>query len=184
MDKIRYRVVNDNQGGSFGMYRDYTLTQWKLQALEWCFSDDNLELAKEIYLLDENNILDFIRIIWDIEFEKVEKIEYFDTLKDFEDESLDEYYFTRFEPNEDEIRQILHLDYEDFDDFWDFNKDKIIETVRKNEKKYINVVNLAYCLESDKSFEEDFLFEINGKMEVLTIDNGIVFYTIKNLGDK
>ena len=87
-------------------------------------------------------------------------------------------------PNEDEIREILHLDYEDFDDFWDFNKDEIIETVRKNEKKYINIVNLAYCLESDKSFEEDFLFEINAKMEILTIDNGIVFYTIKYLGDK
>lgn len=45
----RYRVVRDLQGGEFGTGRDYTLEQWCKQALEWCYIDENDELAEFLY---------------------------------------------------------------------------------------------------------------------------------------
>ena len=96
---MRYRVIRDLQGGEFGMGRDYTPQQWQKQALEWCWSDDNDELAECVYNLKEKDIIPFIAELWALEFKKVRKDKkHFsqDNLTDFEDETLEEFYNRRF----------------------------------------------------------------------------------------
>lgn len=107
MNETRYRVVADYQGGEFAMYRDYTIEQWKKQALEWCFMDDNDELAEALYndykRFDNETILMEIADLWTIGFKKVRKDKkHFrqDELTDFEDETLEEYYNARFKGEE------------------------------------------------------------------------------------
>ena len=102
--KERYRVVADLQGGEFAMGIDYTVEQWKKQALEWCWSDGNYELAEALYndyqKFNDKTIMLEIADIWAIEFRKVRKDKkHFDKyeLADFEDETLEEFYKRRFE---------------------------------------------------------------------------------------
>lgn len=107
MNKTRYRVVVDYQCGEFAMGRDYTIEQWKKQALEWCFMDDNDELAEALYhdykRFNNEEILIEIAEIWAIGFKKVRKDKKNfkeHELTDFEDETLDEYYNARFKGEE------------------------------------------------------------------------------------
>ena len=94
---IRYRVSRDLQHGEFGMYRDLTITEWKMQALEWCYVDDNYELAEFIYKkLPDNETIDFIGELWALEFRKVRKDK--QKIEDpFKDDNIDIYYKERFE---------------------------------------------------------------------------------------
>ena len=103
MNKVRYYVIEDLQGGEFAMGRNYTLEQWEKQALEWCFIDDNHELAEALYnnykKFDTKTILNEIAEIWAIKFKKVRKDKkHFDKndLTDYEDETLEEFYNRRF----------------------------------------------------------------------------------------
>lgn len=71
--EARYYVCRDYQGGDFGTGRDYTIEQWRGQALEWAFSDDNYGLMKEIAELPKDKVLDDIAEIWTIQFRKCRK---------------------------------------------------------------------------------------------------------------
>lgn len=68
----RYKVVCDNQGGDFGKGRNYTLDQWRKQAMKWCYADENFGIMKEIYEIEDEDLLDDIAEIWDIEFAEME----------------------------------------------------------------------------------------------------------------
>lgn len=98
MNEQRYKVVEDLQGSEFGMGISYTIEQWQKRALEWCHSDDNKELAKYIYNLPQNDIMDFISEMWSIKFAPVDSNEQIDesSLTDYIDETLQEFYEARF----------------------------------------------------------------------------------------
>lgn len=103
MNNTRYRVVIDYQGGEFAMGRDYTIEQWRKQAIEWCFMDENDELAEYMYMLKPERVLDQIAELWAVKFRKVRADKkHFDkySLTDFEDETLEQFYKTRFEGEE------------------------------------------------------------------------------------
>ena len=57
---IRYRVSEDLQGGEFGMYRDYTVEQWRNQAIEWATMDDNDGLVESLCQLKQHEVIGFI----------------------------------------------------------------------------------------------------------------------------
>ena len=110
MNKTRYKVIKDYQGGEFGMGRCYTAEQWQKQALEWCYGDDNDEIAEIIdNIKDEKEIIQTIGDIWALEFKKVRKdkknLEKHE-LEDFEDETLKEFYSARFHNSENEIEEL------------------------------------------------------------------------------
>lgn len=68
-----YYVCEDLQGGSFGMGRDFTIDQWRMQAYEWCFMDENYEVMKIIKDTPDNEVLDWIAEYWALRFKKVRK---------------------------------------------------------------------------------------------------------------
>ena len=90
----RYKVVCDNQGGEFGMNRNYTLDQWRKQAIEWCYHDENFGMMKEIYEIDDQDLLDDIAEIWDIEFAEMEDGDEMKNMDyaDFEDITTDKMF--------------------------------------------------------------------------------------------
>lgn len=94
-----YRVVEDLQGTDFAMGRDFTIEQWRKQAMEWCFMDEHFGLMKEIYEADSTEVLDIISEVWTIRFEATKEDDEVD-LKDKEayaDESLDGFFKERFD---------------------------------------------------------------------------------------
>lgn len=70
---VRYRVSDDLQGGDFGMYRDYTVEQWRDQAIEWATMDDNDELVETLCGLKQNDLMEYIAELWALKFRKVRK---------------------------------------------------------------------------------------------------------------
>ena len=95
----RYYVAIDLQCGEFGMYRNYTLSQWRKQAIEWCYMDDNDELAEYIYNIKDSELLTYIGEMWTLVFRKCRKDKKNfsrNDLTDFEDETLDEFVRLRF----------------------------------------------------------------------------------------
>ena len=95
----RYYVYEDLQNTDFAMGVYYTIEQWQKQALEWCYMDENYELASVIYCLPQEEILDFIAELWALRFRKCRKDrKHFneDDLTAYEDETLDEFYNKRF----------------------------------------------------------------------------------------
>lgn len=71
--KSRYRVSEDLQGGEFGMYRDYTVEQWREQAIEWATMDDNDGLVEALCRLNQDEVMNFIAELWALKFRKVGK---------------------------------------------------------------------------------------------------------------
>lgn len=69
----RYRVCEDLQGGEFGMYRDYTVEQWREQAIEWATMDDNDGLVEALCRLNQDEVMNFIAELWSLKFRKVRK---------------------------------------------------------------------------------------------------------------
>lgn len=66
--KKLYMYTRDLQGGSFGVGRIETASQWKRTAMEWCWQDDNTELASELWhIKNEKEIIGFIQEIWELE---------------------------------------------------------------------------------------------------------------------
>lgn len=72
----RYRVVNDLQGGEFGMGRDFTIEEWREQAIEWADSDENDDLIDYLYCLKPEKVIDCIAEIWQLEFEQIDVYNY------------------------------------------------------------------------------------------------------------
>ena len=90
----KYRVIEDLQGGDFGMDRDYTAKEWLDQAVEWrdaddswgdygegvdCYGDKHLDSKtwfikfwkKIIKDGREQELIDYIADIWGLVFEEV-----------------------------------------------------------------------------------------------------------------
>lgn len=90
----RYRVIEDLQGGDFGMDRDYTANEWLEQAVEWrdaddswgdygegvdCYGEKHLDSKtwfikfwkKIIKDGHEQELIDYIADIWGLVFEEV-----------------------------------------------------------------------------------------------------------------
>ena len=65
---VRYHVEKDLQGGEFGMYRDYTVEQWRMQAMDWAYIDDNKDLAISLLKLKDDEVLHFIAELWGLKF--------------------------------------------------------------------------------------------------------------------
>lgn len=75
-----YRVIKDEQGGSFGMGRVYTAEEWLEQAIDWLDADgsDPLDLSdieccyqRKISEGKEQEVIDYIAEIWQLEFEEI-----------------------------------------------------------------------------------------------------------------
>ena len=102
MENKRYYVMIDYQGGEFGMGRNYTIKQWKCQAMCWAYTDDNYEIVKEIYNLPDENVIEYISLMWELKFRKTpynKKLSE-DDLKDYEDKTLDEWFNLYYEGDE------------------------------------------------------------------------------------
>ena len=71
----RYRVVKDLQGDEFGMYRDYTIEQWRQQAIDWAEMDENDGVVERLKKMSEEQILPYIADFWTVEFAEVDENE-------------------------------------------------------------------------------------------------------------
>jgi predicted nuclease with TOPRIM domain len=71
MTNKKFKVIADLQGGTFGMDREYTLKEWKQQALDWADSEASGELYKDINKTPLKNIIDTISEIWQLEFKEI-----------------------------------------------------------------------------------------------------------------
>lgn len=69
----KYRVVADLQGGDFGMGRDYTIDEWREQAIEWADWDESDELREYLERLNGLDVLEYIQQTWEIVFEEVKE---------------------------------------------------------------------------------------------------------------
>lgn len=76
MEQIkRYRVVKDLQGDEFGMYRDYTIEQWRQQAIGWAEMDEHDGVVERLKEMPEEQILPYIADFWTVEFAEVDENE-------------------------------------------------------------------------------------------------------------
>lgn len=66
----RYKVVQDLQGGSFGVDRNFTLKEWREQAIQWANMDEDFTLARRLerYEIKNKDLLPFIASWWSLEF--------------------------------------------------------------------------------------------------------------------
>lgn len=71
--EARYYVSADLQGTDFGTDRDYTLKQWRGQALEWAYTDEYYGLMKEINQTPDEDLLGLIAEFWTLRFRKCRK---------------------------------------------------------------------------------------------------------------
>lgn len=69
-NKETYFVAEDYQRTEFGMQRNYTLQEWREQAIEWADMDENDDLIAVLETIKDEKLLDFISEIWQIRFEK------------------------------------------------------------------------------------------------------------------
>lgn len=67
-----YAVTNDYQGGEFGMYRLYTIEQWREQALEWADTDEADEIMEELKNLPAEQVIDYIAELWSLGFAEID----------------------------------------------------------------------------------------------------------------
>lgn len=67
-----YAVINDYQGGGFGMYRFYTIEQWREQAMEWADSDEADETMEELKNLPAEQLIDYIAEFWGLGFAEID----------------------------------------------------------------------------------------------------------------
>lgn len=70
MNKDLYICTADYQGGTFGMFRAYTLDEWREQAIDW--SDDLEGQASTLRNLYGRSLIAFIEDTWEIRLEKVD----------------------------------------------------------------------------------------------------------------
>lgn len=84
----KYRVVLDQQGGEFGMGRDFTALEWLEQAVEWRDADDSWgdygnekQLDHRAWFIrywkrmirqgKEADLINYIADIWSLVFEEI-----------------------------------------------------------------------------------------------------------------
>lgn len=67
-----YAVINDYQGGGFGMYRLYTIEQWREQAIEWADADEFDGTIKELKELPAKQVIDYIAEFWSLGFAEID----------------------------------------------------------------------------------------------------------------
>lgn len=72
-NEARYYVCEDLQGTDFGTNRDFTIEQWRGQALEWAFSDDSYGVMRELAELPQEQVLGYIAEFWALRFRKCRK---------------------------------------------------------------------------------------------------------------
>jgi hypothetical protein len=70
MTNETYYVSYDRQGGTFGMYRNYTIQEWREQAIEWAETDEDDELITHLATLPDEEIIETISNWWELDFEK------------------------------------------------------------------------------------------------------------------
>lgn len=71
--EARYYVCRDLQGGDFGTDRDYTIEQWRGQALEWAYADEHYGIMRELAELPKDQVLDYVAEFWALRFRKCRK---------------------------------------------------------------------------------------------------------------
>ncbi len=111
----QYRVIEDLQGGTFGMGRVYTAEEWLEQALDWLDADgtdpmalDDIEnyYRREIAKGNEQAVIDYIAEMWQLEFEEITETQkqiYQDYLANFaktHDKGMDPVCFAEWLDNE------------------------------------------------------------------------------------
>lgn len=69
----RYKVINDLQGGTFGMDRNFTLKELREQAIRWANMDEDFALARRLERCEIKNsdLLSFSASWWSLEFAEV-----------------------------------------------------------------------------------------------------------------
>ena len=63
----KYICINDLQGGEFAVGYSMTVEEWRGQAMEWAEKDNIEETIEELEKLKENEVIDYIREIWELE---------------------------------------------------------------------------------------------------------------------
>ena len=71
--EARYYVYADLQGTDFGTNRDYTIEQWRGQALEWAYVDEHYGIMRELADLPKEQVLDYVAEFWALRFRKCRK---------------------------------------------------------------------------------------------------------------
>lgn len=63
----KYICINDLQGGEFAVGYSMTVEEWRGQAIEWAENDNTEETIEELENLKENEVMDYIREVWELE---------------------------------------------------------------------------------------------------------------------
>lgn len=63
----KYICINDLQGGEFAVGYSMTVEEWRGQAMEWAENDGIDETIEELENLKENEVIDYIREVWELE---------------------------------------------------------------------------------------------------------------------
>lgn len=72
--KKLYMCTRDLQGGSFGVGRIETASEWKKTAMSWCWQDDSTELSSELWhIKNEQDIINFIQGVWELEIVEISR---------------------------------------------------------------------------------------------------------------
>jgi hypothetical protein len=66
-----YIVIEDLQGGEFGMGVNYTEEQWREKALEWAEMDENDGLVETLKNLSTDKIIPLIEDFWGLAFKEL-----------------------------------------------------------------------------------------------------------------
>lgn len=63
----KYICIRDLQGGEFAVGYSMSVEEWRGQAFEWAENDNIEETIEELEKLKENEIIDYIREVWELE---------------------------------------------------------------------------------------------------------------------
>lgn len=63
----KYICIRDLQGGEFAVGYSMTVGEWRGQAIEWAENDNTEETIEELEILKENEVMDYIREVWELE---------------------------------------------------------------------------------------------------------------------
>ena len=63
----KFMCIKDLQGGEFAVGYSMTVEEWRGQAMEWAENDNTEETIEELENLKENEVIDYIREVWELE---------------------------------------------------------------------------------------------------------------------
>lgn len=174
MNNDLYYVAEDYQHTDFGMQRNYTIQEWREQALEWADMDENDGLIETLNTIKDEDLLDFISEIWQIRFEKG----CWQGLPINNIYGLEMYYIfdgidTRLNILDSDGRYYTHLDYYDDEDIAKYISMLETLTIQElcygrlfNAKLYNSLEELQYDLQDNEITENnDYvnIFKVNDK---------------------